>query len=721
MPTYTVVSPDSGKTYEVEAPDGATPAEIKARVRFAEKRFGYRPKDILQAKWAQELMMSGSDEVSGAVAALHNMVSSIVSDARFEPAAAYEREKSAELARVKLAEEMYPAASAGLTGLSFLAGGATPALKEAAAATRSIPALIKEGAKTGAKMGAISGFLSGEDSGRLYGAAGGAGIGSLLGGLTPAAFMGTAKGYRWLKEFFGGDPNAGMRYLQQVLQREGLTKTRAVEAMTEMADRGSPVIAADVSPGTARAFATQSRMPSRLSNAAKSQLRERQAGQGERIKTAISENIGPIRNVRKQEDMIVERAKANASPHYEAAYSGSGGFSDETKAILNTPAGKDALSRAYRIAANERRDPKKLGFDIERGTNEVILTKQPSMQTLDYVKRGLDDVINSYRDRTSGRLNLDEEGRAVLNLQKSLTAELDKANPDYAKARSIWGGEMASKNAMLDGVNAINDTADDIEYRIQNYTPNELEMFKLGFRKAMADVVDKGGDFADKVRSLAGTEKKRQVLQTLFGQDANFGNFMDKLSDESKMAATYANATGNSETASRLLEAMDFAGGTSPVFPTSAAAGLRQDIGGITGAALNFVRQSGLAKTTEKAQNDLLTILSQSDPAKVSELLKIPYRVGAENRALEYAQAKLAASTAPYMGILAGLTTGPAVTEPSPEEQPVTTGQVPDYEQMMQAWREAAPEGQVLADVGQGPSGEPYPIYGYASDFGKGI
>lgn len=721
MPTYTVVSPESGKTYEVEAPDGATPAEIKARVRFAEKQFGYKPRDILQSKWAQDVMMSGSDEVYGGLGALHNIVSSIFTDTKFQPGVAYEQAKSEELARVKLAEEMYPVTSAALTGLGFFAGGAGPAKAAATTATRSVPQLMKEGAKIGAQMGAISGFLGGEDSGRLYGAVGGAGIGSLLGGLTPAAFIGTAKGARWLKEFFGGDPNAGMRYLQEVLQREGLTKTRTVEAMTEMADRGAPVIAADVSPGTARAFATQSRIPSRLSNAAKNKLRERQAGQGERLKGAISDNIGSIRNIRRQEDEIVERAKAGAAPYYEAAYAGSGGFSDETQAILNTPAGRDALSRAYRIAANERRDPKKLGFDIDPGTNEVVLTKQPSMQTLDYVKRGMDDVINSYRDRTSGRLNLDEDGRAVLNLQKALIAELDRVNPDYARARSIWGGEMANKNAMLDGANAINDTADDIEYRIQNYTPNELEMFKLGFRKAMADVVDKGGDFADKVRSLAGTEKKRQVLQTLFGQDANFGNFMDVLSDESKMAATYANATGNSETVSRLLDAMDFAGGTSPVFPTSAAAGLRQDIGGITGAALNFVRQRGLSNTLDKAQSDLLTILSESDPTKVSELLKVPYRVGAETRATDLMQARLAAMAAPYMGILSGMATGPAVSEPGPEEQPVTMGTSPDYEQMLQSLRDAAPEGQVLVDIVEGPNGEVVPQYGFPSATMKGI
>lgn len=679
MPTYTVVSPNTGKTYEVVAPEGASAADLKARVRMAEKSYGYSPKQLLDAKWAQEVLMGGSDEITGATSALYNVVSSIFGDTKFRPGEAYESGKSAELARIRLAEQEYPLTSTGLSALGLLAGGAGPAKAAYAAGTRSLPALMKAGAKTGAKMGALSGFLSGEDQGRITSAAVGSGLGGMLGGLTPIAFIGTAKGAKWLKQFFGGDPNAGMRYLQEMLQREGLTKTRTVENMRAMTERGSPAMAADVSPGTARLFATQARIPSALSNKAKAILRERQAGQGERLKTAIAKDIGPVVNINEQQDRLVEKAKELANPYYEKAYAESGGYSDEIQSILNTPSGRDAMSRAYRIAADERRDPTKLGFDIAPKTNEVILTRQPSMQTLDYVKRGFDDVLNSFRDSTSGRLNLDEAGRAVLNLQRSFINELDKVNPDYATARKLWGGEISAKNAMLDGMNAINDTADDIAYRTKDMTPNELEYFKLGHRKAMADTIDKGGDFANKVQALAGTEKKRQVLQTLYGEQADFGKFMDKLSDETSMAATYANATGNSETATRLLEAMDFAGGTSPVVPSSAAATLRSDIGGLTGAALNFMRQRGLSETMDKAQRDLLTVLSQTDPNKVSQLLAAPYRVGAENRAADLARAKIASAPAPYMGILSGMSAGPAVSPVGEEEQPLSTTSVPDY------------------------------------------
>jgi hypothetical protein len=53
----------------------------------------------------------------------------------------------------------------------------------------------------------------------------------------------------------------------------------------------------------------------------------------------------------------------------------------------------------------------------------------------DYVKRGMDDVIEGYRDAVTGKLNLDTEGRAINNTLRSFHQAFDAANPDYAAAR----------------------------------------------------------------------------------------------------------------------------------------------------------------------------------------------------------------------------------------------------------------------------------------------
>src|SRR3546814_10182812 len=79
----------------------------------------------------------------------------------------------------------------------------------------------------------------------------------------------------------------------------------------------------------------------------------------------------------------------------------------------------------------------------------VILTSSPSPQTIDLVKRGFDDVLEGYRDPTSGRLNLDEGGRAVEGLRQRYLGEADRLYPDtYPQARAAFAGP-ASENAAL--------------------------------------------------------------------------------------------------------------------------------------------------------------------------------------------------------------------------------------------------------------------------------
>ena len=57
-------------------------------------------------------------------------------------------------------------------------------------------------------------------------------------------------------------------------------------------------------------------------------------------------------------------------------------------------------------------------------------------QTLDYVKRGLDDLVEANRDPVTRRLHLDEAGRAVNDVRAGLVREVDRLNPAYAKARA---------------------------------------------------------------------------------------------------------------------------------------------------------------------------------------------------------------------------------------------------------------------------------------------
>lgn len=79
--------------------------------------------------------------------------------------------------------------------------------------------------------------------------------------------------------------------------------------------------------------------------------------------------------------------------------------------------------------------------------NEPVATTKPTMQTLDYIKRGLDDVLNGYRDKTTGKLNLDERGRAVLETLNEFKRIIAPTGSAYRNALDAGGDPIRLEQA----------------------------------------------------------------------------------------------------------------------------------------------------------------------------------------------------------------------------------------------------------------------------------
>lgn len=673
MPQYRVTSPDTGKTYTVTAPEGASAAQLKAKVRRHEKMIGYDTGDLLRERFMQNITLGGWDEIAGFTEALTREAVEAFGGKESDFRQAYEEAKAQSLAKSELAGEVSPRLAASSDVASVLYGGgglANPAIQ---AAKSGIMELTKQSAKLGAGLGALGGALSGEGSGRVSGALGGASVGAFLGGVTPAAFLGTTRGIQWLNRFFRGDKNAGLRYLDEMMKAEQMTPRQVAQEMQAARNVGVNLRPADVRPGFRAALGGATSDPSVLRNEVLAELTERQKGLSDRLIDSVSRNLGPIRNIRQLEQELMERARAAAKPLYEAAYSKAGVWNKRLQDILDTPAGKSALARARIIAANEKRDPTKLGFDIAEVSNEVILTRQPSMQTLDYIKRGFDDEINNFRIKDgpkAGQLNLDESGRAILNLQKEFVDELDRLNPDYAKARAAWGGEISNKNAMLDGEAALNYEADDLEYILSLKSPAEQEFFKLGYRKGLSNLLESKGDFADTTRAILGTRRKRKALQTVFGDSADFDALEQSVAKEALGFATYRQLTGNSQTAEKLFQALNYTDALSGVSGGFASL-LRGDIGGGAQAALSRWQRKAETETRKAADETIMrTLMARTPEAAEEELSKIGALEIAETLQRQQ-QARRAAAPVVPIGTVSGILSGQGLSETPEERQPL--------------------------------------------------
>jgi hypothetical protein len=468
------------------------------------------------------------------------------------------------------------------------------------------------------------------------------------------------------KSVLQGSPGLAKRIIAKAIKDDANTPDSVGQMITDAHGNNVPLALGDTGENVRGLMAASARASGVGRTVVRDALTERQAGLADRITQHIERDLGPVANPHEVADKLMTQARDAAAPLYEAAYAKPGAlqFVEKVKPLLERPSMRKAMSKAYRIAQEEGRDPESLGFvmdkdgnvklsdDITLGedeagsltmTREPVTKKSASWQTLDYIKRGMDDVVEGYRDTTTGKLHLDTEGRAINNTLRSYLQAFDAANPEYAAARNAYSGPVSAISAMNLGRKALNMTADDLEARIRDLTPANKQMFALGMRRAMAELVQSKGDTADIVHALVGTGKKRAMLARAFGDRKQFQRFVETLGQEREGWRSLRQALLGSPTASNLSDdaalegaamAADFAAGGMPVATA-------------TSKAIKFLR----FKLGEKAQQQIAALLSNTDPAAIRELAA-ELRAQAEKRGLRVRKVN-AATNAVGKGALA--------------------------------------------------------------------
>lgn len=533
------------------APDAAAYSKARARSDGLEKRYGFTDAVISS--------LGVGDELAGGMDALGQGVTNLARRAQGKPveipvAAAYQAGSDAEKAAAKQYGADHPVknALAGVGGMAlFGPGKAVPVLKGIAGA---------------AGIGGALGFASG-DGGleqRAKSSALGAGVGAGVGAAIPA-IGGAAKilprvgsalseGGERIAQMFGregGEPSASQvvsakdkaaAYVADLANSAGATPNilRSNPAVVS----GKPITGAEAigRPGVSQ-LAAVSRRAGATPDAAESLLRQRAQAMPERI-------VGDLHAITGVSPEAVsgdfaaqsERLRKAASPLYDAAYATGPISTPVLKSLVGRPSMKVALNAAAKIAAEEGRNPAELGIAVttERvpggGTKDVAtLTKEPTAQTWDYIKRGLDDVVETYRNPTTGKLNLDESGRAVLGTLNSLRTELTTANPAYAKALDAGGEPLRLEEAYRLAPKLLGSNASERVFaqRYGAMSPSQQEAFKGGFLNSVYESARNG-----KLRLKDMTTPAFQAkAQAVLGKDAA-AKFLDLTKQEVSLAQT---------------------------------------------------------------------------------------------------------------------------------------------------------------------------------------
>ncbi len=602
-----------------------------------------------------------NDEVAGAAEVIGNAIKApFRKDVDFDPAGSFRFGRDVYKAEQRMLEESAPLAAGVGTGVSIATGVALPT--KSLAGSQGLGRIAKQAGTQGAVMGSLAGFANAEGGlgQRVLSSGLGALGGGVLGAAIPVAARGLGATYRGVAGMFGKGPQAAApKMIADAIRADGLSPAALGQGIGEAQARGVPLALMDMGDNLRGLAASVGRKPGPSRTIIRDAAISRQEGQVDRIAGAVARDLGPVANPREVGEQLMASAKQKAAPLYEQAYATPTPVTDNLAGILKRVP-RAAYESAMRIARLEGRDPNAVRLDFD-DAGQPILGNQLSMETLDLIKRGLDDVVEKYRDKTTGRLVLDTEGRAVNNLLRAFTSEVDRVNPAYAQARAAYAGDAKMAEALNRGRNVLNKTADDLTVMTRDMTPAELDQFRLGVRAAMVRAMEGRGDYADKVRQLVGTPQKRAALEKLFGGKGDFNRFMATLASEARAQQTSAAVATGSPTAGRLA---DDATTTDAGLLAGAADVALNGVSGTAGMiatlrrALSEARDYGVGKIGNEVREQLAAVLSETDPAILERALREAKRARASRVVQQAPRNRAAVSASRGAGIASGQAVG---------------------------------------------------------------
>lgn len=172
-----------------------------------------------------------------------------------------------------------------------------------------------------------------------------------------------------------------------------------------------------------------------------------------------------------------------------------------------------------------------------------------SWQGLDYIKRGLDNVIERNTDKINGA---NPDARRALEMKNMLLKRMDDLNWSYADARAAYAGPMQERGFLQRGVDAYNTRPDELGVQLGKLTPEQQAQMRLGYQ---SEVMGRAGNLRNNSNPWAqlntpNTEGRMGVLYE-GAEDADIARLLDQRDLELQLAGSANRLIGNSATAER--------------------------------------------------------------------------------------------------------------------------------------------------------------------------
>ncbi len=475
-----------------------------------------------------------------------------------------------------------------------------------------------------AKMGAgrLAPLLGDVGYGTVYGATSDDDIitGALAGGLGAFAgdqagkFVGRGINYLRLPET---SLSEGQRAIAQTV-READNQNEVAAALTRADELGVPMTLADASPELQSLAGSAVRFSPTTAGTARSVMAQRNQGQLDRLTEAVARDLGPVENIPQRSADLLAQARTNAGPLYDQAYAAPGADMVDLTDLADRPTFEKALREAYNEVLDEGLDPSAAGI-VQQG--DSIMIASPSWQSLDYAKRGLDNIIE--RGIRQGDM---PEVRRAQSMKNTLLQRMDEVNPAYAEARRAYAGPAQERAFLEQGQQAIRTRPDELSVLLADLTPEQRQQMQLGFQ---SEIMGQAGNLRSNSNPWAqiNTPNAEGRMNVLYDgvEDADVARLLDQRDLELQLAGSANRLIGNSATAEREIadEFFKQRGGVGGdvamgIVETGALGGPWLTVGkGIADRAFKEKREAAAAAANRRLADELGPLLLDQTP-KVS-------------------------------------------------------------------------------------------------------
>lgn len=426
-----------------------------------------------------------------------------------------------------------------------------------------------------------------------------------------------------------GAPSSPQAIAQEVAQRRA---------------RGVPAMIGDVTEDMRGLTEYAGRGAGPGQNLVRRALEGRKANEGTRIRQHVQDTFPTTDDPIRYLEEAGQRAKREAGPLYEQAYSQPVFRTAEIQAIERTPAFRQALGQAYTNIRNQidevtglPKNPREMGFrEMVDVDPNGLPPNGPYFQAADgtlisYEKgltaEGYDQVIRAMRDNArsaadvnpiTGRVRDNSNSVHIGARARDLRSQLAGQNDAYADVTRRYGDQMALNDAFEQGTDFGKSTGHEVNAQLRAMPDFGREAFTRGAGTAMADEASQyaarypNGDTARRIRQMLGDDVKQAALSEAQGNTGGVRDLAERLEYEQQGNIVYNRVNSNSATAQRQQLDADL----------DAGAGIPTSRDGIVSRIVTALADRARPQLQQDLKNRIAEVVTASDAQTVQEVME---------------------------------------------------------------------------------------------------